>query len=200
MGPFSISIRPMGPDGYLWDHSPSPSDLWDPTAHLHPTRGTRRLACHLTLAIHHKSLCLVLYPFDVYKRDPSTSDLWDLTLWDPSASDLWDPMAYVSRLPVGPFSISIRPVGLDGLCTTLGPRSQTQDPEQGMDRLHYCARRLVVLICLWSPYSSIFSVYALQVDLYIGYPLQMETNLCPLNLRRRRIPGVLCWLRCPFGG
>ena len=37
-----------------------------------------------------------------------------------------------------------------------------------MYRLHHCARRLVVLTCLWSPYSSICSLCG-QVDLYIGY-------------------------------
>ena len=39
------------------------------------------------------------------------------------------------------------------------PGSQTRDPEQGMDHLHHCARCLVVLTCLWSPYSSIFSMW-----------------------------------------
>jgi hypothetical protein len=39
------------------------------------------------------------------------------TQWlvDPSPSDLWDPMAYVSHVPVGPFSISIWPMGPNGL-------------------------------------------------------------------------------------
>jgi hypothetical protein len=60
----------------------------------------------VTLAIRHKSLHSVLSPSDVY-------------LWDPSALDLWDPTAYVSRVPVGPFSISIRPVGPDDLRVTL---------------------------------------------------------------------------------
>ena len=31
---------------------------------------------------------------------------------------LWDPMAHVSRVPVGPFSISIRPMGPNGLRVT----------------------------------------------------------------------------------
>jgi hypothetical protein len=72
LGPFSIrrvpagsfNIQPVGPDGLCvtctWDRSPSPFDLWDPMAHLHLTCGTRRLACHLTLAIRHKNLCSVL--------------------------------------------------------------------------------------------------------------------------------------------
>ena len=59
----------------------------------------------MTLAIHHKSLCLVLSPFDVY-------------LQDPLASDLWAPMAYVSCVPMGPFSISIRPMGPNDLHVT----------------------------------------------------------------------------------
>jgi hypothetical protein len=103
--PFSISIRPVGPDGLhimcptcgTRQHlSPSPSDLWDPTAcisrvwlvgpdgtflHLHLTCGTRPLACHL---------------------------------WTLSPSDLWDSMACMSL--VDPFSI--RPVGPDGLHVT----------------------------------------------------------------------------------
>ena len=56
----------------------------------------------MTLAIRHRSLRSVLSPFDEYLRDPL-------------ASDLWDPMAYVARVPVERFSISIRPVGPDGL-------------------------------------------------------------------------------------
>jgi hypothetical protein len=59
----------------------------------------------VTLVIHHKSLCMFLSPSDVY-------------LWDPCPSDLWDPTAYVSRVPVGPFTISIRPVGSNGLRVT----------------------------------------------------------------------------------
>ena len=73
--------------------------------HLHLTCGTRWLTCHLTLAVHHKSLRSVLSPSDVY-------------LWDPFVSDLWDPTTYVSCVPVGSFSISIRPVGPDGLHAT----------------------------------------------------------------------------------
>ena len=73
----------------------------------------------MTLAIRHKSLHLVLSSSAVY-------------LWDPSASDLWDPTTYVSRVPMGLFSISIQPVGPDGLrviCTygtirPLGPNGQ----------------------------------------------------------------------------
>jgi hypothetical protein len=76
--------------------------------HLHPTCGTRRLACHL------------LPPgFNKFKQK------------------------------------------------TMRPGSRTRDPEQGIDRLHHCARRLVVLTCLWSPNSSICSLCG-QVDLYIG--------------------------------
>jgi hypothetical protein len=51
---------------------------------------------------------------------------------------------------------------------TLRPGSWTRDPEQGIDCLHHCARRLVVLTCFWSPHSSIRSLYG-QVDLYIVY-------------------------------
>ena len=80
----------------------------------------------------------------------------------------------------GTFSISIRPVGTDSLRVTccrrgliksnskktMRPRSQTRYPDQGIDRLHHCARRLVVLICLWSPNSSICSLCG-YVNLYI---------------------------------
>ena len=48
---------------------------------------------------------------------------------------------------------------------TLRPRSQTWDQEQGIDRLHHYARRLVVLTCLWSSICSLCG----HVDLYIGY-------------------------------
>jgi len=73
---------------------------------LHPTYtcGTCSYSS-MMLVIHHKSLRFVLSPSDVYVRNPS-------------ASDLWDPMAYMSRVPVGPFSISIRSVGPDGLRVT----------------------------------------------------------------------------------
>jgi hypothetical protein len=47
------------------------------------------------------------------------------------------------------------------------PGSQTRDPDQGIDRLHHCAKRMIVLTCLWSPNSSICSLCG-QVDLYIG--------------------------------
>ena len=91
------------------------------------------------------------------------------------------PDAHMSCVPMGPFSISIRPMGPDGLRVTccrrglinsnskktMRPRSRTQYPNQGIDRLHHCARRLVVLTCLWSPNSSICSLCG-QVDLYIG--------------------------------
>jgi hypothetical protein len=72
--------------------------------HLTCTYGT--YSCSSVMhAIRHKSLCLVLSPSDMYLWDPSTSDLWDLT-------------AYVSRVPMGPFSISIRPMGPNG-CVSL---------------------------------------------------------------------------------
>jgi hypothetical protein len=128
-------------------------------------------------------------------------------------------MAYVSRVPMGPFSISIRPMRPDSLhvtctcgtirpvepdgsrvtCTcgtflhlhltcgtrrlvchllppgfnkfklkkTMRPEIRTQDLEHGIDRLHHCARRLVVLTYLWSPNSSICSLYG-QINVYIG--------------------------------
>jgi hypothetical protein len=71
---------------------------------LHPTCtcGTCSYSS-VMLAIRYKSLRSVLFPFDVY-------------LWDPSPSSLWDLTAYVSRVPVGPFSIFIRLLGPDGLC------------------------------------------------------------------------------------
>jgi len=43
------------------------------------------------------------------------------------------------------------------------PMSRTRDPDKGIDRLHHCARRLVVLTCLWCPNSSICSLCG-QVD------------------------------------
>lgn len=70
-----FSIRPVGLD-----------DL-----HVTYTCGTRQLTCQ------------------VYLWQISPSDLWDLgfrvTLVDPSPSNMWDLTAYVSRVPVGPFSI-----------------------------------------------------------------------------------------------
>ena len=75
------SILYLG-DMYLWDPSPSDVYLWDPQLLI-------RDACNSS-----RSLRMVLSPSDEY-------------LWDPSASDLWDPTAYMSRVPVGQFSISI---------------------------------------------------------------------------------------------
>jgi hypothetical protein len=96
----------------------------------------------MTLAIHHKSLRLILSPFDVFLWDPSPSDLWDpttcvtLVLVDPSPSDLWDLMApfSISIRPMGPGGLRVtctyrtflhlhRPVGPDGLRVTCGPFS-----------------------------------------------------------------------------
>jgi hypothetical protein len=96
MGPFSISIRLVGPDGLCdtlrarvpVDRSPSPSDLWDPPTHLHPTCGTRRFACHLTLAIRHKTLhSVLLHPTCGTRWLTCHVYLWDLS---PSPSDLRD--------------------------------------------------------------------------------------------------------------
>jgi hypothetical protein len=72
--------------------------------HLTCTYGTCSYSS-VMLAICHKSLHLVLSPSGVYLRDPSPSDQWDL-------------MDYVSRVPMEPFSMSIQPMGPDGLCVT----------------------------------------------------------------------------------
>ena len=85
---------------YLWDHSPSPYDLWDLTAHLHLICGTRWLTCHLTLAIHHKSLrSVLLHPTCGTRWLTCHMYLWDLS---PSPSDLWDPTVCVSLVPCVP--------------------------------------------------------------------------------------------------
>jgi hypothetical protein len=79
---------------------------------LHPTYGTRQLACHLCLWI-------LLHP--------TCGTWWHVS---PSPSDLWHPTASVSRVqvwdPIAPFSITIRPVGLDGLA--IGPFSISARP------------------------------------------------------------------------
>jgi hypothetical protein len=77
--PFSITIRPVGPNGLRV------TCTCRNLLHLHLTCGTWRLACHL---------------------------------WTLSPFNSWDPMTYISCVPVGPFSISIRPMGPDGLCVT----------------------------------------------------------------------------------
>ena len=106
----------------------------------------------MTIAIHHRSLRSVLSPSNVYLWDPSTSDLWDLT-------------AYVSRVPMGPFSISIRPVGPNGLrvmctygtirpldpmayvsCVCVGPFSISIRPV-GPDGLHVTCGPFLHLTC-----------------------------------------------------
>ena len=154
VGLFSISIRPMGPDG------PSPSNLWDPTAHLHPTYGTQRLVCHLTLAIHHKSLhSVLLYPACGTRWLTCHVYLWDLS---PSPSDLWGPTACVSLVPCVPSGFKFSKKGLI-------PRSRTRVLDQGLEHLYHCARCLAVLTSLWSHYRILLAM--LQVDLNWIYPL-----------------------------
>jgi hypothetical protein len=89
VGPFSISIRPMGPDGLHVTYVCGPFSIWlvglDSTfLHLHLTYGTQRFACHV-------------YPWD----HPTFGIQWltcQVYLWDlsPSPFDLWDPMACMS--------------------------------------------------------------------------------------------------------
>jgi hypothetical protein len=115
MGHFSI--WPVGPDGLRV------TCTYVTFLHLHPTSRTRRLACHVYLWDLSPSPSDLWDPMAcVSLVDPSPSDLWGPTtcvsLVDPSPSDLWVPMAYVSRVLVGHFSISIRPVGPDGLRVT----------------------------------------------------------------------------------
>jgi hypothetical protein len=62
--------------------------------HTCPTCGTRRFTCLTCGTWRHLS---------------------------PSPSDLWDPTAWVSHVPIGPFSIFIRHVGPDGLRVTCIP-------------------------------------------------------------------------------
>jgi hypothetical protein len=71
---------------------------------LHSTCGTRWLTC---------PTCGTRW-----LTCPTCGTRWHLS---PSLSDLWDLTAWVSRVPVGPFSIFIRPVGPDSLCVTCGP-------------------------------------------------------------------------------
>jgi hypothetical protein len=44
------------------------------------------------------------------------------------------------------------------------PVGRTRDPDEGIDRLHNCARRLLMLTCFLSPNSSICSLCR-QVDM-----------------------------------
>jgi hypothetical protein len=135
----TCGIRRLTCHVYLWDHSPSRSDLWDPTTcmscvpvgpsdlsvrmahmshvpvgplYLHPTCGTWQLACHLYL----------------------------LCCW-----------------------------GLINSKKTSMPGSRTWDLKEGMHGLYHCARCLVVLAYLWSLYSIIFSVWMPYRLTYIGY-------------------------------
>ena len=55
------------------------------------------------------------------------------------------------------------------------PRSRTRDPKERMHGLYHCARSLVVLTCLWSHYSIIFSMWMPYRLTYIGYfPLKWK--------------------------
>ena len=142
MGPFSIQHVPMRPTvTHPWRLQfvikVSARSFLRPTCAYgtlqHPTCGTQWLMCY------------------VY--------LWDHS---PSPSDLWDPMACVSLVPfVLPGSNKFKKNLMHG--------SQTRDPDKGMHGLYHCARCLVILTCLWSHYSIIFSVSMTYRLTYIGY-------------------------------
>ena len=118
--------------------------------HLHSTYGTRRLACHSTLTIGHKSLrSIFLHPTYGTQRLTCHVYLWDLS---PSPSDLWDPAVCVSLVPCVPSGFNFSKKGLI-------PGSQTRDLDQGMERLYHCARRLAVLTSLWSRYSILLAMW-----------------------------------------
>jgi hypothetical protein len=57
------------------------------------------------------------------------------------------------------------------------PVGRTRGPDEGIDRIHHCTRRLLMLTCLWSPNSSICSLCR-QVDLYIGCILYKWKQIC----------------------
>jgi hypothetical protein len=73
-------------------------------------------------------MCVPVGSFSIWHVPvgPIVTDPWRLQfiikvlarmyLQGPSVSDLWDPMTYMSHVHVGPFSISIRPVGPNDLC------------------------------------------------------------------------------------
>ena len=114
---------------------------------LHLTYGTRRLACHLTLAIHHKisarSFCIQLVGLNglcvTCNLSPSLS-----------SSNLWDPTVCVSLVSCVPSGFNFSKKGLI-------PGSRTWDLDQGLKRLYHCARRLAMLISLWSCYSILLA-------------------------------------------
>lgn len=86
---WSFYIRPMGLRRltcHVYLRKPSASNLWDhgTALQLHSTYGIRQLVCNLMLAVCHKSLHLVLLHLTYGTR-----------------------MAYMSCVPMGPFSISI---------------------------------------------------------------------------------------------
>jgi hypothetical protein len=154
-------------DPNLWGLSPCPSDLWDTTACV--------------------SLVLVdPSPSDLW--DPTTS--FSISIQPVGPDDLCVTCTYETIRPLGPDNLCVTctcgtflhlhlthgarwlachllPSGFNKfkLKKTMRPGSRTRDSEQGIDRLHHCARRLVVLTCLWSSICSLCR----QVDLYIGY-------------------------------
>jgi hypothetical protein len=108
MGPFSI--RPMEPDNLRV------TCTYRACLHLHPTYGTcgLRVTCACgPFFIRNVGLN------DIFLHLHPTYGTWRHL--SPSPSDLWDPTTCVSRVPVGTFSISIWPVGPDGLRVTCGP-------------------------------------------------------------------------------
>ena len=128
MGPFSISILPVGPDSLRVTYACGPFSIQlvghdDTFLYLHPTCGTRRFGCHVYLWDHLTfETRRLMYNVYLWDLSPSPSNLWDPTVCvscvPVGPSNLWDPMAYMSRVSVGPFSISIRRVGPDGLHVT----------------------------------------------------------------------------------
>ena len=134
----------MGPNGLCVTFT------YGTVLNLHPICGTRRLACHVYLW-DHLTCGTQRLKCHVY--------LWDHS---PSPSDLWDPMACVSLVP-------FMPLWSNKFKKTSMPRSQTRDPKEGMHGLYHCARCLVVLTCLWSRYSIIFSMWMPYRLTYIGY-------------------------------
>jgi hypothetical protein len=156
---------------YLWGLSPSPSNLWDP------------MACVSLVLVDPSpsNLWDPMTPFSISIWPMGLDGTFihlHLTCGDPTVcvthvpvgpSNIWDLATYVSHVSVGPFSIFIRPIGADSSRVTychrglinsnskksMRPESQTRDLEQGIDHLHHCARRLVVLTCLWSSICSL---------------------------------------------
>jgi len=154
-GPFSISIRPVGPDGLSVTCGPfsirpvAPEPMGPFLISIRPV-GPDGLCVTCTYGIIHP-----MGPDG--SRVTCTCGTFLHLHWICGTQWLACHLYLLCRR------------GLINSKKTSMPGSQTRDPEEGMHGLYHCARCLVVLTCLRGHYSIIFSVWMAYRLTYIGY-------------------------------